>query len=111
MIRRRKKNSICIFFLMIRRPPRSTLFPYATLFRSVRSLMTRTALTGGITELALVGAHMLMYPLGTRAEQLRPDPRCRSEEHTYELQSRQYIVCRFLPEKKTSNKILFSMYH
>jgi len=46
----------------------------------VRSLMTRAALTGGITELALVGAHMLMYPLGTRAEQLRPDPRCRPGE-------------------------------
>jgi pimeloyl-ACP methyl ester carboxylesterase len=43
----------------------------------VRSLMTRAALTGGITELALVGAHMLMYPLGTRAEPLRLDPRCR----------------------------------
>ena len=46
----------------------------------VRSLMTRAALTGGITELALVGAHMLMYPLGTRAERLRPDPRCRPGE-------------------------------
>ncbi|SHN82901.1 alpha/beta hydrolase fold [Geodermatophilus obscurus] len=46
----------------------------------VRSLMTRAALTGGITELALVGAHMVMYPLGTRAEQLRPDPRCRPGE-------------------------------
>ena len=43
----------------------------------VRSLITRSALTGGIAELALVGAHMLMYPLGTRAERLRPDPRCR----------------------------------
>ena len=46
----------------------------------VRSLMTRAALTGGITELALVAAHMLMYPLGTRAERLRPDPRCRPGE-------------------------------
>ena len=46
----------------------------------VRSLMTCAALTGGITELALVGAHMLMYPLGTRTEQLRPDPRCRPGE-------------------------------
>jgi Palmitoyl protein thioesterase len=46
----------------------------------VRSLMTRSALTGGITELALVGAHMLMYPLGTRADRLRPDPRCRPGE-------------------------------
>ncbi|MDP9430037.1 MAG: alpha/beta fold hydrolase [Actinomycetota bacterium] len=45
--------------------------------RPVRSLTTRAALAGGITELALVGAHMLMYPLGTRADRLRPDPRCR----------------------------------
>ena len=43
----------------------------------VRSLMTRSALTGGITELALVGAHVLMYPLGTRTDPLRVDPRCR----------------------------------
>ena len=46
----------------------------------VRSLVTRAALAGGITELALVGAHMLMYPLGTRAEPLRPDARCRPGE-------------------------------
>ncbi|SET79489.1 esterase/lipase family protein [Geodermatophilus poikilotrophus] len=46
----------------------------------LRSLMTRAALTGGITELALVGAHVLMYPLGTRADRLRPDPRCRPGE-------------------------------
>src|SRR3954452_7734195 len=43
----------------------------------LRSLVTRTALTGGITELALVGAHVLMYPLGARTEPLRLDPRCR----------------------------------
>ena len=46
----------------------------------LRSLMTRAALTGGITELALVGAHVLMYPLGARADRLRPDPRCRPGE-------------------------------
>src|SRR3712207_3858447 len=43
----------------------------------LRSLVTRTAVTGGITELALVGAHVLMYPLGARTEVLRPDPSCR----------------------------------
>ena len=42
-----------------------------------RSLMSLATLTGGLTELALVGAHALIYPLGTRTEQLRPDPRCR----------------------------------
>src|SRR5476651_2844158 len=65
------------FFLMIRRPPRSTLFPYTTLFRSRPQRCRRGAL------------------LGRRA---RPDPR--SEEHTSELQSRQYLVCRLLLEKK-----------
>src|SRR3712207_9183485 len=43
----------------------------------MRSLITRATLTGGITELALVGAHMLMYPLGTRTDAFRPDPRRR----------------------------------
>jgi triacylglycerol esterase/lipase EstA (alpha/beta hydrolase family) len=48
--------------------------------QAVRALTTRAALAGGITELALVGAHMLMYPLGARADRLRPDPRCRPGE-------------------------------
>ena len=46
----------------------------------VRSLMSLTTLTGGLTEIALVGAHALIYPLGTRTERLRPDPRCRPGE-------------------------------
>jgi pimeloyl-ACP methyl ester carboxylesterase len=46
----------------------------------VRSLVSLTTLTGGLTELALVGAHALIYPLGTRTERLRPDPRCRPGE-------------------------------
>ncbi len=48
----------------------------------LRTLVTRTALTGGITELALVGAHMLLYPLGTRTDRLRPDPRRRPGEQS-----------------------------
>src|SRR6476620_12125941 len=68
---------VAFFFLMIRRPPRSTLFPYTTLFRSAR----------------------WCWP-GCR----RPGRGCRrprrSEEHTSELQSRQYLVCRLLLEKK-----------
>src|SRR5438445_7551337 len=70
------------FFLMIRRPPRSTLFPYTTLFRSVFG-------AGGIGSVHLAN--------------LADDPRVsglRSEEHTSELQSRQYLVCRLLLEKK-----------
>src|SRR3712207_8744987 len=84
---------------MIRRPPRSTLFPYTTLFRSGRrppplSLPPDGAGSGGF---GLAG-------LRERAEQLGgclvAGPRPRSEEHTSELQSRQYIVCRLLLEKK-----------
>src|SRR3712207_7340285 len=88
---------------MIRRPPRSTLFPYTTLFRSPRP-RGRSAprrRTGSGTS-----------PRRSRASAARPDAspgRCRtgrSEEHTSELQSRQYLVCRLLLEKKkkTTNK-------
>src|SRR3712207_7031481 len=73
---------------MIRRPPRSTLFPYTTLFRSG---------AGGVgTDLR--GVHEVVPGedrLGTRVLQVE-----RSEEHTSELQSRQYLVCRLLLEKK-----------
>src|SRR3712207_7899072 len=69
------------FFLMIRRPPRSTLFPYTTLFRSP-----------GVRWQGRVAA--------TRSGQQRPKRSPRSEEHTSELQSRQYLVCRLLLEKK-----------
>src|SRR5437762_11028622 len=69
-----------LFFLMIRRPPRSTLFPYTTLFRSVR-----------------VGAGGFAQQRSTSsATPARP----RSEEHTSELQSPMYLVCRLLLEKK-----------
>src|ERR1041384_8729710 len=69
----------CFFFLMIRRPPRSTLFPYTTLFRSARSLTERRSrCTTG-------------YSSNTGS---------RSEEHTSELQSLAYLVCRLLLEKK-----------
>src|SRR3712207_7970471 len=80
------------FFLMIRRPPRSTLFPYTTLFRSDDGL-----------ELGLLG---LVDDVGAVLADHRPvrrdrdDAQVRSEEHTSELQSRQYLVCRLLLEKK-----------
>src|SRR3712207_7140098 len=80
------------FFLMIRRPPRSTLFPYTTLFRS-RPGGER----GGVAErLCEPGRDLERFVL-----QLEPrEPEDRSEEHTSELQSRQYLVCRLLLEKK-----------
>src|SRR5215510_15755816 len=70
--------SFFIFFLMIRRPPRSTLFPYTTLFRSSTCHSARGTAT---------------------ASRTRP-PHRRSEEHTSELQSRGHLVCRLLLEKK-----------
>src|SRR6266480_6130518 len=76
---------IFFFFLMIRRPPRSTLFPYTTLFRSLR----RTSLHG-------------------RCQPQPPDPPQRSEEHTSELQSHVNLVCRLLLEKKKqTNRTIF----
>src|SRR5215217_9058597 len=82
------------FFLMIRRPPRSTLFPYTTLFRSSadqRGAQRRAeVLCGALQPTGLVG----LRRVGGR-----------SEEHTSELQSRQYLVCRLLLEKKKKKKI------
>src|SRR3712207_7665908 len=84
---------------MIRRPPRSTLFPYTTLFRSVRPAVpddipaAPSPCTHGRSPIA--SPHR---PAATRA--LRPARARRSEEHTSELQSRQYLVCRLLLEKK-----------
>src|SRR3712207_7814886 len=95
------------FFLMIRRPPRSTLFPYTTLFRSIHPgygflsenpALPRACESAGITFIG-PGADLLEL-LGdkTAARNLA----IRSEEHTSELQSRQYLVCRLLLEKKKS---------
>src|SRR3712207_7988649 len=86
---------------MIRRPPRSTLFPYTTLFRSVADVTTadeveielRCAVPRSNILLAVVQA-------GGEVEPLEVGGELRSEEHTSELQSRQYLVCRLLLEKK-----------
>src|SRR3712207_8715747 len=91
---------------MIRRPPRSTLFPYTTLFRSRRPASARVAPpTVTLDALSLLRVEVLeiwRYPvkamLGERIE--AAEVGARSEEHTSELQSRQYLVCRLLLEKK-----------
>src|SRR3712207_7228179 len=90
---------IVIFFLMIRRPPRSTLFPYTTLFRSALATEVRAIAetTTAPSQIARCMLPVLSADLGRRAEAER-----RSEEHTSELQSRQYLVCRLLLEKKTT---------
>src|SRR5947209_14648230 len=85
---------------MIRPPPRSTLFPYTTLFRSLE--MARFI---GASHIVMVDAdEILTGPIGEMHELVSMLPRNvllqRSEEHTSELQSRQYLVCRLLLEKK-----------
>src|SRR3712207_6851998 len=101
------------FFLMIRRPPRSTLFPYTTLFRSAH--VGRVGFEGegapveglGGLEVACVVARVAGRD--QRLEVVRLDGERaaeRSEEHTSELQSRQYLVCRLLLEKKKKKNYL-----
>src|SRR5258708_20372671 len=85
--------NVTIFFLMIRRPPRSTLFPYTTLFRSFRlPPMCESVLCNGLPSLYI----FLPY---WRQERKQPGTQ-RSEEHTSELQSPDHLVCRLLLEKK-----------
>src|SRR3712207_6990333 len=92
------------FFLMIRRPPRSTLFPYTTLFRSYETATPRP-MSVNMFRLRLT------TELHARSKNGQPPQRTtgvaitsRSEEHTSELQSRQYLVCRLLLEKKKKKK-------
>src|SRR3712207_6985328 len=103
------------FFLMIRRPPRSTLFPYTTLFRSLGMafcakmdhLDFRTYVLLGDGECTEGSVWEAVSLAGIRkVNQLR------SEEHTSELQSRQYLVCRLLLEKKKKqNMITLALYN
>src|SRR3712207_8635363 len=96
------------FFLMIRRPPRSTLFPYTTLFRSnfnvsVTSRDSRVSVRRrGAPGLRCENSPSSAFKTSTRTQASR------SEEHTSELQSRQYLVCRLLLEKK--NKYRYSQH-
>src|SRR2546425_9576382 len=83
---------------MIRRPPRSTLFPYPTLFRSV-ILVPLLGLAGAVSPVAAQG----QVPPPSQAPPA-PARAPRSEEHTSELQSLAYLVCRLLLEKKTSHR-------
>src|SRR3712207_6945562 len=95
---------------MIRRPPRSTLFPYTTLFRSQRQRLGMGAQRGGVVLAAgpyvrgpdrpAVGGGDDLHVAAVGGVLARPPQVHRSEEHTSELQSRQYLVCRLLLEKK-----------
>src|SRR3712207_7164747 len=101
--------SFMFFFLMIRRPPRSTLFPYTTLFRSYRNSCPLYIIPSWTarTEKAPAGGYNVRHADQPRSVEPPTGPVnrlvvivCRSEEHTSELQSRQYLVCRLLLEKK-----------
>src|SRR5258708_16466239 len=96
---------LCFFFLMIRRPPRSTLFPYTTLFRSLfiqpehAKRLDELAAKKGVSKSSIVAAALASW--------LSPD---RSEEHTSELQSPDHLVCRLLLEKKKKKTTLYCSY-
>src|SRR3712207_6975742 len=101
---------------MIRRPPRSTLFPYTTLFRSpgcsrVEGTTWLLARPRDVQLPAGVVSKPYITRVWTNVSKIKPDPTdvARSEEHTSELQSRQYLVCRLLLEKKITN-ITFHIY-
>src|SRR3712207_8557154 len=105
------------FFLMIRRPPRSTLFPYTTLFRS-RSKRPQLLAVGRAPFLPHAAERNRFSVFASDGEwrfagrivpPLVIGGQRRSEEHTSELQSRQYLVCRLLLEKKNNN--IDSYYH
>src|SRR3712207_8140613 len=96
---------------MIRRPPRSTLFPYTTLFRSFR-INNETVHDFTAFQLQLLGlsGSVQLPDISVGSTTQNPDGSLsRSEEHTSELQSRQYLVCRLLLEKK-KNTTKFAVY-
>src|SRR3712207_7740851 len=97
---------------MIRRPPRSTLFPYTTLFRSIVAELSQSShFNGPVTAPVIAGGRVFVaVPERHRVEALEAKggkrlwAYTRSEEHTSELQSRQYLVCRLLLEKKKKKR-------
>src|SRR2546422_6562363 len=95
---------------MIRRPPRSTLFPYTTLFRSDRERLQAAIVAYCLAVFVASGVgHRQSSPAGVRRTRVhdsseRPGVPVRSEEHTSELQSRLHLVCRLLLEKKKKKR-------
>src|SRR5947209_9229191 len=95
------------FFFTLRRPPTSTLFPYTTLFRSKHRLWPCVVADHGGRKIDRPHDQSLRFRSGHRQPALaQRKRRDRSEEHTSELQSRQYLVCRLLLEKKISLKLM-----
>src|SRR5690606_42151361 len=103
------RNTILSFPLLTRRPPRSTLFPYTTLFRSRRaSFLAKRCSAVGAARYAYDASTTLAFIYNARMRRYLPFlnwPRLtRSEEHTSELQSRENLVCRLLLEKKKKHR-------
>src|SRR3712207_7273565 len=107
MRREQRYRDDSIFFLMIRRPPRSTLFPYTTLFRSKDCLLFPLPVPCYILCLYrfLDLSSSLQQPFLLLASCHQHHLPYRSEEHTSELQSRQYLVCRLLLEKNNFSSV------
>src|SRR3712207_7007931 len=109
------KYVMYVFFLRIRQPPRSTLFPYTTLFRSPDGSCGRPPVAPPRPAAGAGGrragrAELLpRVPAALRRRGHAAVPGPRSEEHTSELQSRQYLVCRLLLEKKKNTMSLTSL--
>src|SRR3712207_8837648 len=97
-----KRGASAFFFLMIRRPPRSTLFPYTTLFRSAPHRRGPARKPARGREVAPASGRSGRPPAPAARRSGRRPAAARSEEHTSELQSRQYLVCRLLLEKKNT---------
>src|SRR5439155_27122274 len=104
-------HPFCFLFLMTRRPSRSTLFPYTTLFRSDRRIEDGLGLVVRVLGRHALDERLQLGGLGLRARDMQvqhalgvrdgqPEAAERSEEHTSELQSRGHLVCRLLLEKK-----------
>src|SRR2546422_7103677 len=102
------------FFLMIRRPPRSTLFPYTTLFRSmldetIVATFKRTDVDYHVYFARSIKDRTPSF-IGFHVRQRSAERESRSEEHTSELQSRLHLVCRLLLEKKNIKNTILYMY-
>src|SRR3712207_8964727 len=91
---------------MIRRPPRSTLFPYTALFRSTKKVLNKETNTIKSDRSTTIqeGNDTYVVEKGNRTYQVKTGNETRSEEHTSELQSRQYVACRLLLEKKRDHE-------
>src|SRR3712207_7205602 len=99
---------------MIRRPPRSTLFPYTTLFRSMKRFACGDVIPGCSATFTAAdddGIFAQAVPHAAAEHGINEITPERSEEHTSELQSRQYLVCRLLLEKKKNNNTISPSNH